>query len=79
MAEAFALGDIVQLKSGGLDMIVDGYETQPAAVQHPQVPDRLIRCVWMADGLIQSHVFGPHLLVGEKKDAPREERKTIAA
>jgi uncharacterized protein YodC (DUF2158 family) len=77
MAEAFGIGDIVKLKSGSCDMVVEGHEAPP--VVHPHTADRLIRCVWMADGLIQSHVFAPHLLVGEKKTEPepvREERES---
>lgn len=66
MAEAFGIGDIVKLKSGSLGMTVESFELPPAPV-HPHTADRLIRCIWMADGLIQSYVFAPHLLVGEKK------------
>lgn len=78
MAEAFGIGDIVTLKSGSCDMVVEGFETAPTAVQHPHAPDRLIRTVWMADGMIQSHVFAPHLLVGEKKTEPEPVREDKA-
>lgn len=77
MAEAFGIGDVVKLKSGGCDMVVEGFSDQPAAVQHTQVAERLIRCVWMADGIIQEHAFWPHLLVGEKKTEPEPVREDL--
>jgi uncharacterized protein YodC (DUF2158 family) len=78
MAEAFGIGDIVTLKSGSCNMTVEGFEIPPAPV-HPHTADRLIRCIWMADGMIQSHVFAPHLLVGEKKTEPEKVREDKAA
>lgn len=72
MAEAFGIGDIVKLKSGSCDMVVEGFEVPPAAAPpHPHAADRLIRCVWMAADVVQSHVFAPHLLIGLKKDEPK--------
>lgn len=73
MAEAFAIGEIVRLKSGGCNMVIEGFEANPATVPHGQVAERLIRCVWMAADVVQSHVFWPHLLIGEKRDEPRED------
>jgi hypothetical protein len=70
MAEAYGIGDIVRLKSGSLDMVVEGFEPVPG-VPATQMPDRLIRTVWMLkDGTIQSHVFAQHLLTGVKEDKP---------
>lgn len=73
MAETFGIGDIVRLKSGGLDMVVEGFDLQPIT-PHPHAPERFIRCVWMADGMVQSHAFVAHLLVGEKKTEPEPAR-----
>lgn len=66
MAEAFGIGDIVKLKSGSCDMVVEGFEVAP--IVHPHTADRLIRCVWMAADIVQSHVFATHLLIGVKED-----------
>lgn len=70
--EAFGIGDIVTLKSGSLDMVVEGFVDQP--VPHPHLA-KLVRCVWMADGTINEHVFAPHLLVGKAKTEPEPIRK----
>jgi uncharacterized protein YodC (DUF2158 family) len=75
MAEAFGIGDIVRLKSGGPDMAIESFEANPSTVQHPHVAERLVRCLWMANDVVQTYVFWPHLLVGEKKTEPEQVRR----
>lgn len=75
MAEAFGIGDIVRVKSGGPDMVVESLEANPAAVQHPHSAERLVRCLWVgSDGAVQTYAFWPHMLVGVKED-----KDTVAA
>lgn len=77
MAEAFGIGDIVRLKSGGPDMIIESFEANPSTVQHPHSAERLVRCLWMANEIVQTYVFWPHLLIGDKKTEPEAVREDL--
>jgi uncharacterized protein YodC (DUF2158 family) len=56
MAEAFQVGDLVKLRSGGPKMTVQSVNAGQE--------DQLVHCVWFEQGSPQSHTFPAGALEG---------------
>lgn len=56
------IGDVVSLKSGGPNMVIEGVSNG--------LPGKICSCVWIYDGLIRSREFPALCLTLEKEDEP---------
>jgi uncharacterized protein YodC (DUF2158 family) len=67
MAQAFKVGDIVQLKSGGPKMTVIEIESAPYSL-----PKTQIRCSWFAGAKNENGYFPPDALMPAPEETPKK-------
>lgn len=72
----FTVGDVVKMKGGKVDMVVDSFVRQPGGGQDTATESK-IRCMWQGTtGSVLEHEFSPHHLEkvsGAKHEEPRRD------